>query len=65
MIAFFPLQGALGYEIYQTLFVGPYNLVVEGASDLLMLQTISGVLEKQGKVGLSPKWTITPVGGGR
>ncbi|MDP1714349.1 MAG: AAA family ATPase [Anaerolineales bacterium] len=59
----FPLQGALGYEIYQTLFVGPFSLVVEGVSDLLMLQTISGVLEKQGRTGLSQKWTITPVGG--
>ncbi|MBV6505038.1 MAG: hypothetical protein ILNGONEN_00595 [Syntrophorhabdaceae bacterium] len=59
----FPLQGALGYEIHQTLFIGPNNLVVEGISDLLYIQTISGILEKQGRTGLSPKWTITPVGG--
>ena len=26
----FPLQGALGYEIHQTLFIGPNNLIVEG-----------------------------------
>ena len=26
----FPLQGALGYELSQTLFVGPNNLIVEG-----------------------------------
>ncbi len=26
----FPLQGALGYEIYQTLFIGPNCLIVEG-----------------------------------
>ena len=32
----FPLQGALGYEIYQTLFIGPNSLVVEGASDLAL-----------------------------
>jgi predicted ATP-dependent endonuclease of OLD family len=59
----FPLQGALGYEIYQTLFIGPNSLVVEGASDLLYLQTISALLEKKGGIGLSSQWTITPVGG--
>ena len=59
----FPLQGALGYEIYQTLFVGPNNLVVEGVSDLLYIQTISAFLQAQGKAGLSSDWTITPVGG--
>ena len=59
----FPLQGALGYEIYQTLFIGPHNLVVEGVSDLLYLQTISALLQKKGKAGLNGKWTITPVGG--
>ena len=59
----FPLQGALGYEIYQNLFVGPNCLVVEGVSDLLYLQTISTLLEKNGMAGLSSDWTITPVGG--
>ena len=59
----FPLQGALGYEIYQTLFIGPNSLVVEGVSDLLYIQTISSLLIKRGKEGLSDKWIITPVGG--
>ena len=59
----FPLQGALGYEICQTLFIGPNNLVVEGISDLLYIQTISTVLQEIGKDGLSCDWTITPVGG--
>jgi predicted ATP-dependent endonuclease of OLD family len=59
----FPLQGALGYEIYQTLFVGPNSLVVEGTSDLLYIQTISGILQTKGRVGLDSRWTITPVGG--
>ena len=31
----FPLQGALGYEITQTLFIGKHTLVVEGVSDIL------------------------------
>ena len=59
----FPLQGALGYEISQTLFVGPYCLIVEGVSDLLYIQIISDILRKKNMVSLNKKWTITPVGG--
>ena len=59
----FPLQGALGYDIAQTLFVGPNCLVVEGVSDLLYIQTITGLLEEAGREGLDQRWTITPVGG--
>ena len=59
----FPLQGALGYEIHQTLFIGPNSLVVEGISDFLYLRTVSEALHAAGKEGLSPEWTITPVGG--
>ena len=59
----FPLQGALGYDIHQTLFIGPDSLVIEGASDLLFLRSISGQLEREGRTGLSEKWTLTPVGG--
>jgi len=59
----FPLQGALGYDIYQTLFVGPNSLVVEGVSDLLIIQTVSALLDSRGREKLSEKWTITPVGG--
>jgi hypothetical protein len=59
----FPLQGALGYEIYQSLFIGPNSLIVEGASDLLYIQTVSAALQRAGRTGLDSKWTITPVGG--
>jgi predicted ATP-dependent endonuclease of OLD family len=59
----FPLQGALGYDIAQTLFVGPNCLVVEGASDLLYLQTMTALLEAAGRQGLDRRWTVTPVGG--
>lgn len=59
----FPLQGALGYEIHQTLFVGPNSLAVEGVSDLIYIQAISALLQERGRTGLSAKWTITPVGG--
>lgn len=59
----FPLQGALGYEIYQTLFIGPNCLVVEGVSDFLFLQGMSAILQGRGEAGLDWRWTITPVGG--
>ena len=59
----FPLQGALGYDIHQTLFVGPNSLVVEGSSDMLYLWAVSSELEREGRTGLSKKWTLTPVGG--
>ena len=59
----FPLQGALGYEIHQSLFIGPNCLIVEGVSDLLYIQTLSAVLQRRGQRGLSPDWIITPVGG--
>ena len=59
----FPLQGALGYEIYQTLFIGPNSLIVEGVSDLLYIQAISALLQERSEKGLHPDWTITPVGG--
>ena len=58
----FPLQRAFGYDSTQTLFIGPNSIVVEGASDLLYLQAMSGELERDKRIGLSPKWTITPVG---
>ncbi len=59
----FPLQGALGYEIQQSLFIGPNSLVVEGPADMLYLRTISLELERTGRTGLSEEWVITPVGG--
>lgn len=59
----FPLQGALGYEIQQTLFIGPNSLVVEGVADMLYLRAVSGELEREGRTGLSEDWIITPVGG--
>jgi predicted ATPase len=59
----FPLQGALGYDIHQTLFVGPHTLLVEGAADILFLQAMSTLLGREGKEALSNKWTLTPVGG--
>ncbi|WP_338117617.1 AAA family ATPase [Tardiphaga robiniae] len=59
----FPLQAALGYEMHQSLFVGPYSLIVEGAADLLFIQTMSALLGADGRTSLDERWTVTPVGG--
>ena len=61
----FPLQAALGYDLAQSLFIGPNNLVVEGVTDLWALSSISGYLNETGGNGLSSKIIITPVGGAR
>ena len=59
----FPLRGALGQEIYDSLFVGSNILVVEGTSDVLFIQAMSSILAANGRTELSPLWTITPIGG--
>lgn len=59
----FPLQNALGYELTQSLFVGPNTLLVEGPSDILYLQVMSNALASMKRIALSPKWTVCPVGG--
>lgn len=59
----FPLQAALGYDIAQSLFISPHNLVVEGPSDLLYLSAMSSHLGTIGRTVLDPRWTIVPVGG--
>jgi len=59
----FPLQHALGYNIAQTLFIGPFCLIVEGVSDLMYIQTISHFMRENGRESLDDRWVITPVGG--
>jgi energy-coupling factor transporter ATP-binding protein EcfA2 len=59
----FPLQGALGYEITQSLFIGKHTLLVEGASDILYLQALSDALKSRKRQGLDPRWTLCPTGG--
>jgi predicted ATPase len=59
----FPLQAALGYDIAQNLFISTKNLLVEGISDLIYLEILSGILEGEGKVGLRKDITLVPTGG--
>lgn len=59
----FPLQGALGYDLVQHLFVAENNVVVEGTSDYAYLKLISDFLSGKGRTCLDPRWSIVPVGG--
>ena len=59
----FPLQAALGYDIAQNLYISEKNLLVEGVSDLIYLQTMSGILQSAGRESLRADITIVPTGG--
>jgi len=59
----FPLQAALGYDLAQNLFISKHNLLVEGVSDLVYLQIMSGILQAAERESLDGSITIVPVGG--
>ncbi|PIQ54166.1 MAG: ATP-dependent endonuclease [Comamonadaceae bacterium CG12_big_fil_rev_8_21_14_0_65_59_15] len=59
----FPLQGALGYEVTQSMFIGANTFLVEGPSDILYLQVLSQALRKRGREGIDQRWTLCPSGG--
>ena len=59
----FPLQGALGYDLMQHLFIHENNLILEGTSDFVYLTTISDFLNEQKRISLDEKWSLVPVGG--
>jgi len=59
----FPLQAALGYDLAQTLFVGPHNLLVEGPADILYLQLLNQALAAKAMATLDARWVLVPTGG--
>ena len=59
----FPLQAALGLSMSQSLFVGPYNLVVEGVTDFWLLSTMAMILRPEDAGSLDERIVITPAGG--
>jgi predicted ATP-dependent endonuclease of OLD family len=59
----FTLQAALGLSWSQSLFVGQYNLVVEGVDDFWLLKVFSTLFEEAGELGLDPDLVVTPAGG--
>ncbi len=61
--SFFPLQAALGYDIAQSVFNRPDNLLVEDTSDYTYLMVISDHLKQFGREHLNGRWSILPAGG--
>lgn len=59
----FPLQGALGYDLIQHLFINEHNLLVEGTSDFTYITVISDYLKENKRISLDEKWSVVPVGG--
>lgn len=59
----FPLQASLGYHLSQTLFIGNYNLIVEGITDFWILSSINAHFANIGQPTLPPELTLMPVGG--
>ena len=58
-----PLQGLLGYDITQTLFIGPYVVVVEGSSEWAFMNWFTRKLVADGRTGLDIRWAIAPAEG--
>lgn len=59
----FPLQGALGYDVTQSLFIGKHTLLVEGPGDILFLKALSAQMKRRRRRCLDPRWTLCPAGG--
>ena len=59
----FPLQGALGYSLTQSLFIGKHTILVEGPGDILYIQALSAELARRKRTGLDPEWVLCPAGG--
>lgn len=52
----FPLQAALGYDLAQTLFVGPNCLLVEGPSDMIYLDVLNAAVAAKKGDTLNEGW---------
>lgn len=59
----FTLQAALGLSWSQSLFIGQFNLVVEGVDDFWLLTTFSTMFEEAGQTGIDQRLVVTPAGG--
>lgn len=59
----FPLQGILGFDMAQTLFVGPYVVVVEGPTERAIFDWFSRQLARKGQEDLDLRWAVCPAEG--
>lgn len=58
--AMLPLQEALGYDLAQSLFFHKKNLVLEGLTDMWYLESLSDLLEADGKTGINDQIALIP-----
>lgn len=58
--AMLPLQEALGYDLAQSLFFHKKNLVLEGLTDMWYLESLSDLLEVDGKTGINNQIALIP-----
>lgn len=59
----FPIQAHLGMSMSQSLFVGSFNLVVEGITDFWLISTMASIMRDGGKASLDERVVVTPAGG--
>jgi len=59
----YPLQAALGYSLFQTLFVSERQLIVEGATDYNLLHAASRALRAVGLMGIRDDVILLQAGG--
>lgn len=59
----YPLQTALGYDVSQSLFAEPNNLVMENITDFWILTSVNAYLSDTGRKSLNPQLSLTPAGG--
>ena len=59
----FPLQGVLGFDMAQTLFVGPYVVVVEGPTERVVFDWFSRQLSNRGREAMDLRWAVCPAQG--
>jgi predicted ATPase len=62
-VALLPLQEALGYDLAQSLFAQPRNLVLESLTDYWYLDAVAQLLRDANIVDLSDKISLLPASG--
>ena len=58
-----PLQGIVGYDLAQTMFVGPYVVVVEGPTEAALISWFARYLATSGDETLDLRWAVCPAEG--
>ena len=58
----FPLMGCVAFDLTQTMFISPHNVLVEGVADLMYIEWFRTKLANLKRPTLDKRWTITPCG---